>query len=492
MNIPALLALLLPTPTRHAPERHEISRGLDESLQMRTTSEILFGCIITIFLCSSYCIRPNISSPNASNIRVLGRKLNVSFWMILCPELIIIWALKQWREANTFASKYSGNVFSPNHTSGYFSMRTLADRRWTVMHGQFVIMGGFLLFQDNRPVQVLSPQKFTDLLDSACIDPPSITKDEIKRKGSSLPILAAITLLQTLWFVTQCIARGARGLALTQLEMVTLYLASTHALLLFFWWQKPLDARNSIRLQLKRIPNTTTLHEWGGVETGVHRDFGRHHLFIGKQLKAFQNLEFPSKVGRTQHSLTGTLQDYLLAPKRLFHLIVGRILFDFGQLFIPEELDGEIIADGLLEVPTFYAPGGSFATLLLVAKTLAGSCFASAYIYMRFSPFPTLTDEMVWLAFSVISAGLQMFLVLFVISFMAVTISLHLLPCFSFQVDTMSSRISSAVGFIVCMGFLLSIVARMVLLIEAFVCLKSTNPATRLSVAWTNYIPHFS
>jgi len=468
------------------------TKFLDESLQMRSTSEIFFGCIITIILCSSYCIRPNLSYPNASNIRVLCRKLNVSFWMCLCPELIIIWALKQWRQASMFASKYSGKVFSPNHTNGYFSMRTLLDRRWTVMHGQFVIMGGFLLFQDDRPVQVLSPQKFTDLLDSACIDPPSITKDEIKRKGSSLPILAAITLLQTIWFFTQCIARGARGFSLTQLEMVTLYLISTHALLLVFWWKKPLDARNSICLQLKRMPTTTTLHEWGGVETSVHRDFGRHHHFIGKQLRAFQNLEFPVRVERTQHSLAGTLQVYLLAPKRFVLFVVVRILIDFGQLFIPEELDGEIIADGLLEVPTFYAPGGYSTTLLLVMKILTGSCFASAYICMRFSPFPTLTDEMVWTAFSVISAGLQMFVVLFVISFIAVTISLHVLPCFSFRADMMSSWISSALGFIVCMGFLLSIIARMVVLIEAFVCLKSTNPTTRLSVAWTDYIPHFS
>jgi hypothetical protein len=108
----SLIPALLPTPTHHAPETHEISRHLDESLQMRTTSEILYGCIITIILCSSYCIRPNLSSPNASNIRVLRRKLNVTFWMVLCPELIIIWALKQWRQANMFASKYNGMFFT--------------------------------------------------------------------------------------------------------------------------------------------------------------------------------------------------------------------------------------------------------------------------------------------------------------------------------------------------------------------------------------------
>jgi hypothetical protein len=372
-----------------------------------------------------------------------------------------------------------------------FLNENLADRRWTAMHGQFVIMGGFLLFQDDRPVQVLSPQKFTHLLDTTCIDFPSITEEEIKRKGSSLPLLSTITLLQTLWFFTQCVARGARGLALTQLEMVTLYLATAHALLLVPWWQKPLDARDHIRLELKRVP-AMTLHEWRGAEVGVRRDFGRQHRLIGKQLKAFQKLEFPLRVERTQRSL----QDRLLAPMIFIASVFAQIVVDFGQLFIPEELDGESISGGSLEVPLFYAPGspsGSFDSLLLVAKSVVGSCFASAYIWMRFSPFPSPTDEMVWIFSSVISAGLPMLLVLSVISFAALILSLALLPCFSVQtMNSIGRRMSVPVGFVICIGFLMSIVARMVVLIEAFVCLKSTNPSTRLSVGWTNYIPHFS
>ena len=122
--IPALLThLVLPTPSPayHRAERHELSSRLEESGQMRTTSEIFCGCIITIILCSSYCIRPNLSYPNASNIRVLRRKLHVTFWMVLCPELIIIWAFKQWRQANTFASKYTGMCLSIQ-INEYFSM----------------------------------------------------------------------------------------------------------------------------------------------------------------------------------------------------------------------------------------------------------------------------------------------------------------------------------------------------------------------------------
>jgi hypothetical protein len=223
------------------------------------------------------------------------------------------------------------------------------------MHGQFVIMGGFLLFQDDRPVQVLSPQKFTDLLDSACIDFPSIPKDEIKGKEVRSRLLAAITLLQTLWFFTQCIARGVRGLA-------SLSWKWSHCI------SYPLTPYSS-SFGGKNLSMPATPFAWnsnacllrpctsGAVwKSDVHRDFGRHRLLIGKQLKAFRTW--------SSHSTSKERSIPLQVP---FSIICGaeeihshdiwRNLFDFGQLFIPEELDGEIISDGLLEVPTFYAPG---------------------------------------------------------------------------------------------------------------------------------------
>jgi len=75
----------------------------------RSVHEITYSCIVTIILCASYCIRPNLSAPNASTFLIFLRKLNVAFWAIISPELVIFWAYRQWYFARGFAMKYKGS-----------------------------------------------------------------------------------------------------------------------------------------------------------------------------------------------------------------------------------------------------------------------------------------------------------------------------------------------------------------------------------------------
>ena len=74
---------------------------------------------------------------------------------------------------------------------------------------------------------------------------PTITSTEIhdRTRGDS----KAIVILQLLWFIVQCIARGKQGLALTKLELVTLALASMNGVMYYFWWDKPLGVQESVR-----------------------------------------------------------------------------------------------------------------------------------------------------------------------------------------------------------------------------------------------------
>ena len=48
------------------------------------------------------------------------------------------------------------------------------------------------------------------------------TEEEIKDKGESNWLTKALVLIQTTWFVVQCIARAIRDLPVTELEIVTL------------------------------------------------------------------------------------------------------------------------------------------------------------------------------------------------------------------------------------------------------------------------------
>jgi hypothetical protein len=77
-------------------------------LRIRSVHEIIYSCVVTLILCASYCIRPNLSAPNAPTFLVFLRKLNVTFWAVISPELVIFWAYKQWYYARSFAKTYQG------------------------------------------------------------------------------------------------------------------------------------------------------------------------------------------------------------------------------------------------------------------------------------------------------------------------------------------------------------------------------------------------
>jgi hypothetical protein len=60
-----------------------------------------------------------------------------------------------------------------------------------------------------------------------------------------------IAILQTTWFITQCVARGQQRIALTELELVTLALASLNAVPFAIWWLVPLGVQDPIKVYLK-------------------------------------------------------------------------------------------------------------------------------------------------------------------------------------------------------------------------------------------------
>ena len=58
-----------------------------------------------------------------------------------------------------------------------------------------------------------------------------------KSKGDALAKFVAVG--QTTWFIAQCIARGLKGVAITNIEILTLSFAMLNFLTYFLWWNKP-------------------------------------------------------------------------------------------------------------------------------------------------------------------------------------------------------------------------------------------------------------
>ena len=134
------------------------------------------------------------------------------------------------------------------------------EQGWTATHGHFLIMGGFKLVRADDEV-LLDDKSFCIALgihrggqkkpwfgETSQIIFPVLTTAEILDKGRGDFLSKAIAILQSIWFIVQCIARGVEGLALTELELVTLALASLTGLMYYFWWDKPLGVMEPIRV----------------------------------------------------------------------------------------------------------------------------------------------------------------------------------------------------------------------------------------------------
>ena len=81
----------------------------------RSLWDILWSCLATIFGCSWVSIHPNIPGPNESHWRILLRRLELMFWAVVGPEIIICWAFRQWLGARNLERFYKGELSSLIH-----------------------------------------------------------------------------------------------------------------------------------------------------------------------------------------------------------------------------------------------------------------------------------------------------------------------------------------------------------------------------------------
>ena len=81
----------------------------------RSIWNILWTCLATIFACSWVSIHPNIPAPNESRWRIFLRRLELMFWAVVGPEMIIAWAFRQWSGARSLEKLYKGELSSLIH-----------------------------------------------------------------------------------------------------------------------------------------------------------------------------------------------------------------------------------------------------------------------------------------------------------------------------------------------------------------------------------------
>jgi len=96
-----------------------------------------------------------------------------------------------------------------------------------------------------------------------------ISEEYIKDRSKSDILSKLIAILQTTWFILLCIARGQQKLTLTELELVTLALASLNAITYVFWWHKPLGVQIPIRIYFETEVMENVVVDDADAEPGI-------------------------------------------------------------------------------------------------------------------------------------------------------------------------------------------------------------------------------
>jgi len=198
-------------------------------------------------------MHPNIPSPEERWPRVAIRRAGLLLLALFVPEAVIGWALRQYQAAAKLADEHE-------------------EEDWTMAHGFFATMGGFMEYEGNRPIRVLLPEQLESYSLTGNGDFPRISKAEIEDRSKGDAISKGLVILQTSWFVTQCIARKIQGLPITELELVTVAFAALNLVIYVLWWHKPLNVERGVRVYKKRMTGEPV--DDGDVETTV--GYGLH------------------------------------------------------------------------------------------------------------------------------------------------------------------------------------------------------------------------
>jgi len=317
-------------------------------------------------------------------------------------------------------------------------------------------MGGFMEYDGNRAIRVLLPEQLQSYSLTGNGDFPRISKAEIEDKSKGDAISKGVVILQTGWFVLQCITRGAQGLPITELELVTVAFAALNFLIYVLWWNKPQNVQRAARVYKKR--RTEEAVDDGDVETTVGP-----WVALGDALS-----DLPAVVVRGPSINEGDFDSWLA------RILTWPFMKPLGVIFSDRDSVYE------KRVDTFYpnvwvAGSENFSIFLVLTITMA---FGGIHCIGWSFNFPSSIERTLWRVAS--------------LSITSVPISFPLLTTLGLCVDVIFQNGFGNFCYNACyiLPFSLYVLSRLALLLLPLLSLRSLPPTAFHVIHWTSMIPH--
>jgi hypothetical protein len=418
----------------------EIARGWIAAPSGRGTIDILISCLFTIFLCSWSAVCLNLPEPGASRWGFIKYRLRWQLFTIFFPEVVVSIAAEQWEAANQSVAAFAN----------------LGHAQWTMRHGFFADMGGFLLQTPDFPPFPVDGQQLIYLVSHEYLPMPDVTVSDIWDKNKADGFARTLTCMQIIWFCVHCVGRWVQQLGLTTFELSTTAFILCVLNTFFFWFHKPLDVQTPIILRTE-------------------------HRVADILINA-------GDCARSPYSRTPL--DFLKPPPDPKSLIApfwfgAGVMFDVGK----ESVARPITTFGNNKT---MPPRG-----ITIREAIYGILFELVYFGFHLIGwnfvFPTITEKYLWRAASLTLLGLLLFyLIMLAIGYRVCR------PVARYLFDTDATTILELAGMlpkwatvvahspvVICYA-----VARSYILVEGFIGLRALPSILYASVEWAEFWPH--
>ena len=370
---------------------------------------------------------------------------------------------------------------------------------WTRVHGFFAVMGGFV-----------SPDGKTKYsredLEKLCVcEYPLITKDEIQDKSTADSVAKLFALVQTTWFMLQCVARLSQHLAITELELATVAFALLNMITYALWWDKPMDAQCPIRV-LKKCKHCQEGRRNGASDkdaAGQTRSPEKND-----QIEAHQRDKepLPNHHSNTTicHPLCQNQDDHLIrftvVPRphggsasstppwkgRDWRSSIGRcswsnirkpVAATFRMLLGPFN---SMMGNGSGDT-TFFIVGwksdGPHENIRYLGSVFIATVFGAIHCMAWSFHFPTRAEQILWRISSLATASIP-------------GVWAIVAPLIGFFLMIYEAHRSDAANFLIVFPLFLYAVGRIALLALCLMALRSPPPSSLQTVQWINFLPH--
>ncbi|KIJ94277.1 hypothetical protein K443DRAFT_110726 [Laccaria amethystina LaAM-08-1] len=344
---------------------------------------------------------------------------------------------------------------------------------------------------------VLTRDMFRDLLREGAIKGhvPLDYQAEIEDRSKADGLAKGIAVLQTTWFIAQCISRKVQGLITTEIELITVAL---NGISYFLWWDKPLNIKCCVpvtllddedrkpvvihpfeprsKFTLLAVPLVVAAHETANVPHSIPKKWPQifssifswaHILRLWDSLGRLMGY-MARGVVTLPHTCALLVKQALVGiPMLLLMVVLGL----FSRMWDLHNCYG--VNGGAIRVPTFYAPPIDHYEIFwvdvtsVVVATLFGSIHCAGW---NFS-FPSHAELIIWRVSSLI---------------------IVIVPC-TFFLPPLVIRIKRPVEvdtMLYGLGIVIYVLARLILLVEALTSLRHLPPGAYTVVEWTALLLH--